>query len=630
MAEEFLIDLNDSKPKPERRQRPTPSRGAPQRSKSASLATMRPNVNIAPPAAGSGRPGMPSRQRSIRASNSGGLKSGNTLNPTSDHGGALMDSTDAWFDFGGGGGGSSSSGVRGQHLNGSNNHSIDDFGGDSGPGTPDAADALRKRPLRRGGGLTRGISERRMDFKAAQQQNTNTGGSGDDGPQRGVSRIKSGDLPRSSRGPPPTRAAPPRSRSDALMSARRESMKALYRANPTSSDVGGGGLQRRNSVDRGLGLGLDNSASDLEGSGSGMNLNSASDGTRHRPPARPRPTRTKSGLEGAGLTAVMERHRRPPPNRSKSTDSAKLFSGDGMEPTDEDHITSTEHDEKWLERRKNKMDEIMTLAQDVKERFVEERERQEEHDYHVAQQGDGHGVDLGDDDDQPMAMRTKKTLLEQVKKVATKTGGGMRSLGKGTVNAIHDPKLAAKRFGHLSKDVGKATVKTALDPKKMAKGATKLTMASAKMGAGLTTGVAQTTFGASKAVVKGSMKATTKSAKLTMKGTKKVVKGTVRAVTGKEKSKHSEEAEYNPQQLTDRHQSNFYDRIASMVETNAAADEADDHALEDAILAGIAAEENHGDAAATKKATKKAHKGGNSVLMPTNLVGGSGQGNWDV
>lgn len=448
-------------------------------------------------------------------------------------------------------------------------------------------------------------------------------------------------------------------------------MKALYRANPTSSDVGGGGLQRRNSVDRGLGLGLDNSASDLEGSGSGMNLNSASDGTRHRPPARPRPTRTKSGLEGAGLTAVLERHRRPPPNRSKSTDSAKLFSGDGMEPTDEDHITSTEHDEKWLERRKNKMDEIMTLAQDVKERFVEERERQEEHDYHVAQQGDGHGVDLGDDDDQPMAMRTKKTLLEQVKKVATKTGGGMRSLGKGTVNAIHDPKLAAKRFGHLSKDVGKATVKTALDPKKMAKGATKLTvstirccmlavrpsyrygktnnpthtrkpthtiyyhiyfvkMASAKMGAGLTTGVAQTTFGASKAVVKGSMKATTKSAKLTMKGTKKVVKGTVRAVTGKEKSKHSEEAEYNPQQLTDRHQSNFYDRIASMVETNAAADEADDHALEDAILAGIAAEENHGDAAATKKATKKAHKGGNSVLMPTNLVGGSGQGNWDV
>jgi hypothetical protein len=153
------------------------------------------------------------------------------------------------------------------------------------------------------------------------------------------------------------------------------------------------------------------------------------------------------------------------------------------------------------------------------------------------------------------------------------------------------------------------------------------------MGAGLTNGVAQMTFGASKAVVKGSMKATTKSAKMTMKGTKKVVKGTVRAVTGKEKSKHSEEEEYNPQGLADRQQANFYDRIASMVETNTAADgSGDDHELEDAILAGIAAEENIRDSAASKnKSSKNSNRGGgSSVLMPTNLLGGTGKGSWDV
>lgn len=155
------------------------------------------------------------------------------------------------------------------------------------------------------------------------------------------------------------------------------------------------------------------------------------------------------------------------------------------------------------------------------------------------------------------------------------------------------------------------------------------------MGAGLTKGVAQTTFGASRAVVKGSMKATTKSAKMTMKGTKKMGKVAVRAVKGKDKSKHSEEEEYDPHALADRQQTNLYDRISSMVESNHASSDGDeqsaDQDLEDAILAGIAAEENHGDMAAGKKVSKKLlHKGGSSVLMPTNLIGGTGRGNWDV
>ena len=121
----------------------------------------------------------------------------------------------------------------------------------------------------------------------------------------------------------------------------------------------------------------------------------------------------------------------------------------------------------------------MTLAHDVKERFADAREKQEEQEYTAnAMNNSADRLDFADDgdDDQPMAMRTKKTVLEQLKKVANKTGAGARSLGKGTVNAIHDPKLAAKRLGHLSKDVGKATIKTALDPSKLAKGAKNVTV----------------------------------------------------------------------------------------------------------------------------------------------------------
>ncbi len=146
------------------------------------------------------------------------------------------------------------------------------------------------------------------------------------------------------------------------------------------------------------------------------------------------------------------------------------------------------------------------------------------------------------------------------------------------------------------------------------------------MGADLTKGVAKTTFGATKTVVKGGVSATTKSAKLTMKGTKKVVKGTVRAVKGHHKHKHETEEEYNARNLTDRNQSTFYDRIASMVESTTTNDEDDN--VEDAILAGIAAAEGGGDAHQSKSGVNKSKR--SSILMPTNLVGASSHGNWDV
>jgi hypothetical protein len=144
------------------------------------------------------------------------------------------------------------------------------------------------------------------------------------------------------------------------------------------------------------------------------------------------------------------------------------------------------------------------------------------------------------------------------------------------------------------------------------------------MGAGITKGVAKTTFGATKTVVKGGVNATTKSAMLTMKGTKKVVKGTVRAVKGHHKQKHETEEEYNNRNLADRNQASLYDRIASMVESNTSNDDGDH--LEEAILAGIAAAQSGAD----PHNTRASIKGGSSILVPTNLVGSSTLGNWDV
>jgi len=151
------------------------------------------------------------------------------------------------------------------------------------------------------------------------------------------------------------------------------------------------------------------------------------------------------------------------------------------------------------------------------------------------------------------------------------------------------------------------------------------------IGAGLTKGVAKTTFDASKAVVKGSVKATTTSAKMT----KKVVKGTVRAVTGKEKSKIVKEDEYDSRHIADRNQSNLYDRISTLVQSNPNNESFSDlDPLEDAILAGIAAKNGQtltsttGVAVSSEAAT---YHRPSSILMPTNLLGASVSGaSWDV
>jgi hypothetical protein len=150
------------------------------------------------------------------------------------------------------------------------------------------------------------------------------------------------------------------------------------------------------------------------------------------------------------------------------------------------------------------------------------------------------------------------------------------------------------------------------------------------IGVGLTKGVAKTTYGASKAVVKTGVKATT----TTMKGTKKVVTGTVRAVTGTEKPKAVETIEYDSRQIAERNQSNLYDRISSMVGgSNAGSDDgsADNDALKGAILASITGKNSSRDlSGARASGSSKAKR--SSVLMPTTLTGVAPMGgtSWDV
>jgi len=226
-------------------------------------------------------------------------------------------------------------------------------------------------------------------------------------------------------------------------------------------------------------------------------------------PARALPPRTMSGLEAGPLLAMAVAATASTPNRTRSLDSTASrtlststvgsshrssyvdtssddddhdLDDDDDDDADDEHAgqTSTNarpiQDSKWLERRASKMEEIVALAQSVKERFEEERESKESAPNPETTNYDHNSKNNDDDDgdeDQPMAFRAKKTMLQQIAKGVQMTGNGVRSCGKGTVNAIHDPKLAAKRLGHLSKDVGKATVKTAMDPKKMALGAAK-------------------------------------------------------------------------------------------------------------------------------------------------------------
>eukprot|EP00934_Nitzschia_sp_Nitz4_P004138 Nitzschia sp. Nitz4//scaffold103_size77763//9784//11634//NITZ4_005439-RA/size77763-snap-gene-0.51-mRNA-1//1//CDS//3329532310//4128//frame0 len=510
------------------------------------------------------------------------------------------DKGDDWFTFEDGQG-------KSDHLppNSSSRHSslhestselsASSFHADDGPSSETAP-----RPSRPGIGrstsMRKSLADRRKEFQKVQSEiAVNTGVQ-----ERGISRTMSGTGPRRHRpqmSAPPTRHHSHTSRRDLMkaqlrsgtdtLQSNRDLMKAQYR-------VGAENLQSS----RQLG-GLRNSSNHDSLGGSSHGIESVStDHSESSTPSRPSLARTMSGLEGGALNAVILQ--RQAPQRTKSGDSLAGANGGAG-------------DKRWLDSRASKQDEIMNLAIDVRERFEEQRDRHEREAMHASSDNlDVEGKD--DDDDQPMAMRTKKTALEQLGKVLTKTGAATRSLGKGTVNAISDPKLAAKRFGHLSKDVGKATIKTAMDPMKVAKATKNVTVGSAKMGAGLTKGVAKSTFGATKSVVKGGMSATTTGAKLTMKGTKKVVKGTVRAVKGKDKhSKHDAVATYDSRDLAERDQSSFYDRIAHMVETTETTEDIETAAAE----------------AAARSVSGGVPKKGGSVLMPTNLLQGT-NGSWDV
>lgn len=442
--------------KPQRRQRPAGhTHSLPQKSKSAGLATSTStstntstNTRATP-----GRPPLRHKSGDLPVSRSSAHRD---LSSKSAHAAVGVDAAaaaDDWFDFDSG----PTLTPIPKHSTASNkSYSSDDTTGEiegsSFHGEDSRRSSLRLRDRRE---MARTISEKRLSSTAVTDTEPSPASTP---PSRGLARSKSG-VPRlphnSNHRTPPTRVPPTRSRSDALTSSRRESMKALYRTT--------GNLDEASSSPQlltSIGKGADG------------------DSTSTVPRQRPRPQRAASGLEAGALSSVIMDRR--PPTRSRSTDSANLFSTQEGNNEDSDDEQNQPHDPKWLQRRQSKQDEIMTLAQDVKERFADAREKQEELEYNATTSGGGASGnvddDLEDDDDQPMAMRTKKTVLEQIKKVANKTGAGARSLGKGTVNAIHDPKLAAKRLGHLSKDVGKATIKTALDPSKLAKGAKNMTV----------------------------------------------------------------------------------------------------------------------------------------------------------
>jgi hypothetical protein len=472
----------------------------------------------------------------------------------------------------------------------------------------DASDGEQKQP-RSSSGLSRTKSEVRQRGAPTRSLSERRGALTRTHSMRNQGQVEGDDNNTSTTSPPITaltrahsrrRQPPSRSHSEILPDTdrvhRRESMKALYRVKNEEelSNISshGGGAGDAAATSRRSGLGADP-----------VRRGSLTAATTTEEQAARRAQRRPSSLEGGPLSGVVDRQ---PPSRPKSiSDGLAAEGGDG----------GATDSAKWLKRRASRQDEIMTLAHTVKERFEEDRMEQDHQ--HLHQQLAGAETDTryyGSDDDQPMAMRNKKTVMEQLSRVVTKTAGVTKSAAKGSRNAVLDPKRAAKRVGHLSKDVGKATIKTVLDPKKAAinvgKVTKNVTVGSAKVGAGITKGVGKGTFRATKTVVKGSMGATKTVAKGTVKGAGKVVKSTARVIKGKEKSSHSEDnyETYDAKHMASRNKSNFFDRISQLVETSESS---------------TGSNEN-GEKAAPPVPQKAA-----SILMMTNIVG-AGSGTWDV
>jgi hypothetical protein len=181
-----------------------------------------------------------------------------------------------------------------------------------------------------------------------------------------------------------------------------------------------------------------------------------------------------------------------------------------------------------------------------------------------------------DDDDQPrMQQKKKEKGLKQIANLVCITAKLSRSTVKGSVNAVRDPKRAAKNLGNFTKDAAKGTVNVVRDPKKAAMNVTNLTTktikGTVKIGANVTKDVAKGGFKVTRTVAKGSLGATTMVVGRTTDGLGKVVHGATGLIIKREKGELGQgHAEYHAKDLACRRKESMtlMDRVTEVVDTS--------------------------------------------------------------
>jgi hypothetical protein len=272
--------------------------------------------------------------------------------------------------------------------------------------------------------------------------------------------------------------------------------------------------------------------------------------------------------------------------------------------------------ESFRERRSSSIEGILSEAKHEKW----EREAQEHPEQEVRVNIDcddmlGNG---SDDDDQPRMKKKKEKGLRQVANLVITTAKLTRSTAKGSVNAVRDPKRAAKNLGHLTKDAAKGTVNVVRDPKKAAMNVTNLTTktikGTVKIGANVTKDVAKGGFKVTRTVAKGGLGATTMVVGRTTDGLGKVVHGATGLIIKREKGELGQgHAEYHAKDLPCRRKASMslLDRVTEVVDTS-----------DEALMA---------QAAAKKRSSNNPLMPASSLLVPPAAAPGRGSmGSWDV
>lgn len=230
-------------------------------------------------------------------------------------------------------------------------------------------------------------------------------------------------------------------------------------------------------------------------------------------------------------------------------------------------------DEEWLRSRAKRQEDILNVA--MKEKW--ERESQESKPKSTLKVNDSCDdiPDGEDDDDQPRVKRKANNGLRHVVDLVTKTAGVTKTVARGSVDAVRDPKKAAKKVGNLTKDVAKGTVNVVMDPKKAAKKAVHLTkdgvLGTVKLGTHVTTGVTKGGLMLTKTVAMSGFDATTMVVGVTTDGLGKVVHGAAGLIFKGELGEEEEMyADYDAKALPERRKGSMslVDRVSGVIETD--------------------------------------------------------------